>query len=441
MERSPQHNHDTLAVIGLGKVGLPIAAALASSGSKVVGYDPNLIRRRLLKYHNPTQDEILYENELSESLTIGADNLTAADTVAKVILNSAISFIIVPTPSLEDGSFSLAYIEDVCHDIGKALRDKTDSHLIVLVSTVSPGSVASTIIPILERVSGKTCGKGFNFCYSPALIALGDVISGFVQPDFAFVGEVDCAGADRLEELYTNLLPAGTPLHRMSAQSVEIAKIALNNFLTMKIGFSNLIGHLCDRTPNANAQDVLDALGEDKRIGKKFLKAGMGFGGPCLPRDNAALSASFTSVDIDPYFPDAILRSNEDHTLRLASLAGSHQRVAVLGLGYKSNTPVTLDSASITLCNTLVSRGYDVYAFDPLADKMDLRALRDEVILLSTLTEALDKAETVFLTVDQKAIGFSFENLPAARQLIDLSGGMEVGGSRKNIRTFGKGSG
>lgn len=438
MGQAQKRNRKTLAVIGLGKVGLPLAASLASSGSLVLGYDTDPNRAELLKSHDPEQNEIQHEKRLSQFLTDGVGNLSAVDSIAEAIAASAISFVIVPTPSLEDGSFSPSYVEHACFEIGKSLRDKTGDHLVVLVSTVSPGATADTIVPLLERVSGKSCGKGFGFCYSPALIALGDVIRGFLEPDFAFVGEVDQKGADQLVDFYSDLFPPGTPLHRMSAQSVEIAKIALNNFLTMKIGFSNLIGRLCDRTPNANARDVLGALGDDERIGKKFLNAGMGFGGPCLPRDNAALCASFGAVGIHPYLPDAIARCNADHTVQLAMLADDKKKVTVLGLGYKSGTPVTSDSASIALCNALIARDRDVCAFDPLAGKMDLHSLHQQVIIASTLGEALEQAEIIYLTVDHKTMRNLSINLPDNARLIDVSGGFENVDGSNHVHTFGK---
>lgn len=438
IEKVEKNEKEALSVIGLGKVGLPLAANLASSGSPVVGYDPDPVRRELLNCHDPEQGKILYEKGLSQSLIDGAGNLSTVDNITEAVLDSAISFIIVPTPSHEDGSFSLSYVENVCSSIGMALRRKTDCHLIVLVSTVSPGSVADTLVPLLEQTSGKVCGEGFGFCYSPALIALGDVIKGFAQPDFSFVGEVDRNGADQLMEFYSDRLPPGTPIHRMSAQSVEIAKIALNNFLTMKIGFSNLIGHLCDRTPKANASDVLGALGDDARVGKKFLNAGMGFGGPCLPRDNAALSASFAAVDMDPHFPDCIARSNIDHTARLATLADSYKSVGVIGLGYKAASPVTLDSASIALCNALIARGRSVYAFDPLMDKMDLGSLHEHVVLASSRSEMFAQTEMVFLTADYQSTNDLTESLLDGVKLIDVSGRFRNVDKHPNIRIFGE---
>ncbi|VWX57559.1 putative GDP-mannose 6-dehydrogenase [Sphingorhabdus sp. 109] len=438
MEALKKHPTDSLSVIGLGKVGLPLAANLASAGSPVFGYDPDPVRRDLLSSHDPQQDEIFYENGLSHALKEGAVNLTAVDNMAEAILASAISFVIVPTPSLQNGSFSLSFVESVCSEIGKTLRSKAEDHLIVLVSTVSPASVADTIVPVLERASGKTCGKGFSFCYSPALIALGDVIKGFAEPDFAFVGEVDENGADQLNAFYSDRLPPETPIHRMSAESVEIAKLALNNFLTMKIGFSNLIGHLCDRTPNADVHDVLGALGNDTRIGGKFLNAGMGFGGPCLPRDNAALSASLSSVDLEPYLPEAIARSNMDHTTRLAMIADPHRNVGVIGLGYKAASPVTLDSAAIALCNILIERGRNVYAFDPLADKMDFGSLHEQVILVSSLSKLFELVEMAFLTADLQSSGEFAENFPDEVMLIDVSSRLANDERHSHVRIFGK---
>lgn len=432
-----QAGDQAVSVIGLGKVGLPLAACLASAGFDVCGFDTNPAQAEMLEHHDPADDAICFEAGLSDHLIAGASRLWAAQDIADAIRNSTMSFIIVPTPSVEDGSFALSYVEAVCTDIAHALRDIGHNHVIVLVSTVSPGSVDGHIVPLLEKLSGKRCGPDFGVCYAPALIALGDVITGFTRPDLAFVGEVDGQGADRLMAFYQRFLPSDTPLHRMRATSVEVAKIALNNFLTMKIGFSNMIGHLCARTADANAQHVLSALGDDKRIGKKFLNAGMGFGGPCLPRDNAALAASFRAAALETQFPDAIAQSNVDHATHLAALAQGHMRACVLGLGYKAASPVTLESASITLCNMLHHQGYKVSAFDPLTDKMDLQALNADVVIQPTLADAVDAAEIIFLTVAPEAFPGLADLLPNHVQLIDVHGGLPEYPERINIIRFG----
>lgn len=389
-----------ISIIGLGKVGLPMAAGFGAAGVKVTGFDSDPGRGELLQTHDPEDRTICLEAGLSAALVKARPNLQAADNIGEALEASDISFVIVPTPSEADGSFSLDYVADAFAEIGQALPHLNRPHLIVLVSTVSPGSVSGTLIGILEKHSGLKLGKGFHLAYSPALIALGDVICGFMQPDFAFVGETHSEGGDQLAAFYRDILPENTPLHRMSAQSVEIAKIALNNFLTMKISFSNLIGQLCNETIGADAHQVLGALGDDHRIGSAYLKPGMPFGGPCLPRDNAALASSLQKAGLASDLPDAAFRINQELMRQLANLTdpGPGKRIAVIGLGYKAGSNLTDESAAIIICNHIAQTGAEVRVGDPQINNMDLTNLDADVQLFADLEEAVRGCDTVLIT-------------------------------------------
>ena len=230
------------------------------------------------------------------------------------------------------------------------------------------------------------------------------MILGFLQPDLAFVGEVDRAGADRLVEFYRELLAPDTPVYRMSAQSVEIAKLALNNFLTTKISFANMVGQLAQKTQGANAHDILSAIGRDSRVGYRFLQHGLSYGGPCLPRDTSALAASLKVADISSDFPTAVEKLNADHSDRLAALANGAKSAAVLGLGYKPGSPYTTDSGAVALCNALYRLGIDVRAFDPHVAQMELDQLESGIKTSPELEDVLEGSEYVFpLFVPQQA--------------------------------------
>lgn len=394
--------NDNAAVIGLGKVGICLAASLASVAPRVHGYDIDPDRCALLSPAAEDAAPLDFEAGLFDRLSARRDKLVLSGSIGAAIRSSAISFVILPTPSKPDGSFSNQFLEAAFTEIGAAIKSIEHHHIVVLVSTVSPGSVNGRLRDILETCSGKICGDGFGLVYSPALIALGNVIKGFEEPDFAFIGEVDAGSADRLEQFYRHFLKDGTPLHRMAAESAEIAKIALNNFLTMKITFANLIGHLSGRVDGANAQEVLGAIGADHRVGKAFLSAGMGFGGPCLPRDNAALSAALATVDLPRSLPDDIKAHNHAHNKLIAKEAGltPTDYVAVLGLGYKAGSPITLDSAAIDLCNSLAETGYAaVIAIDAQASEMDLDSLHASVKVVDVAErDELASVDVLFVT-------------------------------------------
>jgi UDPglucose 6-dehydrogenase len=412
------------AVIGMGKVGIPLATALASRGVRVAAFDRDPVRRALLREIDLSHPEIAAEG-LGAILARRDLALTVSESMAEALAAATIAFVIVPTPSTAGGSFSLDFVEDALREMAPRLRERDSKLLVVLVSTVSPGSVDGAVLPLLTRLAGGPCGSAYNFCYSPALIALDHVVLGFLQPDFAFVGEVDAEGADRLENYYRQVLMPGTPLRRMSAQSVEVAKLALNNFLTLKISFANLVGHLCSRTPGADAADVLDAMGSDSRIGARFLMAGAGFGGPCLPRDNAALAAALEALALPTALPQAALALNRTHAALLIEHFGLNGlgRVGILGLGYKGGSRLADDAFAVSLANALHQADNQVAAYDPLLAEMDLRALDPAIRTSAVPDNSLAQLDALILTDFVPGHRPFLDALSPLARLFDLSAG------------------
>lgn len=275
----------TYSVIGLGKLGASMAAAIASRGFDVIGVDINQQAVDLLNAgHAPVQ-----ETNLEELVAANKMRLRATMSHSEAILHSDVSFVIVPTPSDERGAFSLQYAKWAFQAIGRALAEKSSYHNIILTSTVLPGSTRHGLLPILEEESGKVCGKDFGLCYSPEFIALGSIIHDFLNPDFTLVGEFDERAGSNLEACYAEIMENNAPCKRMSMENAELAKVSLNAFITTKITFANMLADLCERIPGGDVDIVTDALGSDERIGHKYLKGALGYGGPCFPRDNVAL--------------------------------------------------------------------------------------------------------------------------------------------------------
>ncbi|MEQ8411552.1 MAG: nucleotide sugar dehydrogenase [Erythrobacter sp.] len=417
---------ETVAVIGLGKLGLALAAAIGSRGRTVTGYDIDPNRGRLLADAPIDHAAFAHERGLGEAVRSARPNIAVASSIAEAVAGADITFVVVPTPSRDDGSFCTDAAVSALKGIGTALRDAPPVEqppLIVLVSTVSPGSTCEVLLPALQDAAGGPLGEAFCFCYAPALVALGTVLDGFLSPDFAFVGQTEEKGGKRLAAFLADILAQGTPIHRMSAESVEIAKIGLNNFLTMKISFSNLIGQLCHASPGARARDVLDAIGADRRVGPSFLGAGMGYGGPCLPRDTAALAHALMSVGLDPQLPSAAARINTSHNDWLVSLIGQVEgkTVCVWGLSYRAGSNISIDSASIALANTLDAAGAKVIGIDPLVGFMELDALSPGIATTADLAEATSEADTLVLTIPLAAA--ALERLKLERpnlQILDV---------------------
>ena len=383
------------SIIGLGKLGASIAAAIASRGHHVVGVDSSneivdLINAGLAPVH---------ETGLGELIAANRDRLRATTSHREGILETDITFVIVPTPSNELGGFSLDYVAASFAEIGAALEQKNAYHLVGLTSTVLPGSTRHDLLPILEQKSRKVCGPDFGLCYSPTLIALGSAIRDFLFPDFTLVGEFDQRSGSMLEAAYAEILPQHTECRRMTLENAELAKISLNTYVTMKITFANILADLCERMPGGDVDVVTGAIGLDTRIGRKYLTGALGYGGPCFPRDNLAFDYMARSLGTRAELAETIDRINrllpETLLARLGVAITPGTTVAVLGLGYKPSSYVIEESQALLLAKALSRCGAHVVAHDPLVEKITGKKLGAEGIALKSLNDCLQQASTV----------------------------------------------
>ena len=216
--------------------------------------------------------------------------LTAVTDIEAAVAQTDITFIVVSTPSDPAGGFSLRYVDPVCQAIGRALAKKTDYHLVCLTSTVMPGTTGGPVREMLEKASGKRVGADFGLCYSPEFIALGSVIRDFLNPDMLLIGESDDRAGETLQALYAQVCENKPTVARMSFVNAEITKLAVNTYVTTKISYANMLARICERLSGANVDVITSALGLDTRIGPKYLKGAVSYGGPCFPRDNLALA-------------------------------------------------------------------------------------------------------------------------------------------------------
>lgn len=403
-----------ISVIGLGKLGASMAAAIASRGFYVIGVDVN---RRTVELVNAGQAPV-QETSLEETIAATQNRLRATLSHEEAILNSDVSFVVVPTPSDDQGAFSLQYAAWAFREIGRALKKKDGYHNVVLTSTVLPGSTRYGLLPILERESGKVCGRDFGLCYSPEFIALGSVIHDFLNPDFVLIGEFDERCGSQLEACYKQIMMNNPPCQRMSIENAELTKIALNTFVTMKITFANMLADLCERIPGGNVDVLTNALGFDSRIGHKYLKGALGYGGPCFPRDNIALSFIARALGSRAELAETTDRVNralpERIVQRIKPLVRKGITVAVLGLAYKPFSHVVEESQGIYLAKALSQIGARVVAYDPLAGETAQAELHGKVLVLNSLEECLSQADVVVITtphpVFQKLTSISFNS-------------------------------
>lgn len=387
-----------IAVIGLGKLGSPLAAVLASKGHTVIGVDLN---PAFVDAINDGRAPVV-EPQLQELIDKSHGRLSATTDFAEAIVNTDISFVIVPTPSGPDGVFTNKYVLGAVEKIGTALRKSDHYHVVNITSTVMPGSTGGEIRACLEQFSGRKVGENLGLTYNPEFIALGSVVRDMLYPDMLLIGESDKRAGDTLQAVYEGAVESNPPYQRMNLVNAEITKISVNTYVTTKISYANMLSDLCDRLPGADVDVVTDALGSDTRIGRKYIKGALGYGGPCFPRDNVAFSALCHSVGASPLLAEATDNLNHKQVARLsaktATLAGPKASVAVLGMSYKPGTPVIEESQGVMLARALAEEGRAVTIFDPMAADAAKAVLPSWVERAETLEAAVSKADLIIIT-------------------------------------------
>jgi UDPglucose 6-dehydrogenase len=396
-------------------------AGIASRGMNVIGVD---INHHAVDAVNAGRAPV-QETNLEEVIAANKERIRATMSTDEAVLGSDISFVIIPTPSDHRGAFSLQYAKFAFKALGQALKKKSGYHVIVLTSTVLPGATRHGLLPILEQESGKKCGPDFGLCYNPEFIALGSVIRDFLNPDFYLLGEFDSRSGDLLEEVHRRVSQNSAPVKRMSLENAELAKVAVNSFVTLKISYGNMLAEFCEHLPGGDVDVVSDALGMDKRIGRKYLTGGFGFGGPCFPRDNVALNFIGNVLGVD----GRLLKVNDDFNRGLSQRridmlkphlpAGA--TVAVLGLAYKPLSHVIEESPGVYLCRALSDAGYRVIGHDCLAARGAEEELKMTALVTDALGEALKDAEVVIVTTTDKTyLELTAETLLQGRPQVTL---------------------
>jgi UDPglucose 6-dehydrogenase len=384
------------SVIGLGKLGSPLAACLAAKGLQVVGVDADPQKVESIRQgHAP-----VFETRLEETIASAAGRLRATSSIAEAVAASEITFIVVATPSEPEGGFSLRFVLPVCEEIGRAIGAKDGYHVVVITSTVMPGTTGGPVLQALERSSGKRVGKDFGLCYGPEFIALGSVVRDFLNPDFVLIGESDARAGQVLEAIYLRVCETSPAVARMNFVNAELTKLSVNTYVTTKISFANMLARICERLPGCDVDVVTRALGLDTRIGGKYLKGAVSYGGPCFPRDNLALLALAEELGAPAEIAQVTHRFNRAQIPWLADLVCRQTprgTIGVLGLTYKPNTDVVEESVGLLLSRELVSRKTDVLAYDPAGAQNGAKELGEAVRLADSAQQCISASEAVVL--------------------------------------------
>lgn len=398
-----------ISIIGLGKLGACYSAFYASKGFPTIGHDVNELNVSAI---NEGMSPVV-EPGLAELIKENRERIEATTDVGRLITESDVTFLIVPTPSKKNGLFSVDHIVSAARAIGPHLKKKKGYHVFVLVSTVLPGDSRSAIIPAFEKYSGKKCEKDFGYVYSPSLIAIGDILKNLEYPDFLFMGSHDDKSREVVTSIYGEIYPE-KPVEHGSIESMELAKISLNSYVTMKITFANILGELSSKIPHADVDEVTGALGKDRRIGAAYLKSGLGYGGPCFPRDNFAFVGMAKRHGIKT--PLALATHNLNNKVwekNLSEILKASFKpktiIGVLGVAYKPNTTLTEESQALLITKKLIKQGCRIILYEPLGHRESEGILKNKVIYSTDLADTVKKSDVVFVSNFDKA----FKKIPS----------------------------
>jgi UDPglucose 6-dehydrogenase len=354
-----------ISIIGTGYVGLVTGACFAKLGHTVtcVDIDPEKVNK-INRGISP-----IYEEGLDHLLSEYKDTITATTDYNDTLMNTDITFICVGTPSMKNGSIDVSYLKEATKQIASVLERKNRWHLVVVKSTVLPGTTQHVVLPLLEQYTRKKVDQDIGLAMNPEFLKEGVAIQDFLEPDRIVLGCVDEKSRIMLRELYKNF---SCPIVETSLSAAEMIKYASNTFLATKISFINEIGNLCKKI-GIDTYDVATGMGLDSRIGRPFLDSGIGWGGSCFPKDVDALIAWAKEINERVRIIESTKAVNTDQPLRLVSLLQKHipklkgKTIGVLGLAFKPDTDDIRDSRAIPIVEELLRNGANVKVYDPQA--------------------------------------------------------------------------
>jgi UDPglucose 6-dehydrogenase len=399
-------NKPKISVIGVGYVGLCTAVGFASKGYNVVACDVDEAKIEKINKGIPTFHEPGLKEKLSESIAEGNLKGIASQT-DRAVLETDLTFVAVGTPSRPDGSIDLQYIESAAISIGKALRKKVSYHVVIVKSTVIPGTTLDIVKPALERESKKKCGVDFGLCMNPEFLRQGSAFEDTINADRVVVGSFDKKSGDKVEDLYKGFYSGHVPpIIRTTLSTAELIKYASNAMLATKISFINTIANICEKIPGADVKVVATAMGLDKRIGPLFLDAGLGYGGSCFPKDVKALIACSKTLGYTSELLESTENVNKKQPLKavefckqqLGNLEG--KRIAILGLAFKPDTDDMREARVIPIVKALLNEGAFVVAYDPVAVPMAKTVFKNKIKYAKSAIDCLKDADCSILVTE-----------------------------------------
>jgi len=388
-----------LAVVGLGNIGIATLLALASKGYQVIGLDIDEAKVESLKKGTNVSAEPQLEGLLQTCMRTGRVELTAD---YRDIQGADIIFITVGSPGKRDGGLDTSFVEKAAQSLGGEVIKSRDGYSLVALKTTVPIGFTRRFTSLLSEFSDKESNENFGVCYSPENLAVGSLIQGILEPEFLVIGEMDKRSGDYLESFYREFYSDHpTSFFRVTPEEGELAKLTLNAYLSLKITFANIVARVCNDLDKVDALNVLGIVGADCRVGPKFIKPGMSYGGQCFPKDLDELISSVEALNGPRRFFELVREMNEQHKqtpIMLAKRALGNlngKTVAVLGLAYKSGISDVRSSPSLDMVTIFEAEGAKVKAFDPLVKRLE------GIDVVSTLEDCLSRADCCLIATSE----------------------------------------
>ena len=417
-----------LSVFGLGYVGCVSAACFADAGNEVIGVDVNPTKVEII---NSGKSPIIEDgiNELMAKV-VKSGRLSATIDSERAVMDSDLSLICVGTPSNQNGSLHLRHVEQVCREIGSVLKRKEKRHIVVVRSTMLPGTIENTVVPALEETSGKKAVKDFGICINPEFLREGSSLKDFHAPPFTLIGADDEETTAAVSGLYANI---NAPVFVTSLKTAEMVKYVCNCFHALKVSFANEIGNIC-KALQIDSHEVMDVFCQDTKLNLSpyYLKPGFAFGGSCLPKDLRAINYKAKELDVEVPILSAILPSNRLQIERAVEMVMSSgkKRVGVLGFSFKAGTDDLRESPMVTLIETLIGKGFELALYDRHVSLAKLVGANKEYIereiphisklMRSTVDGVLNDSDVVIIGNQAEEFLSVAERLRSDQQLIDL---------------------
>ncbi len=418
-----------VSIFGLGYVGAVSTACLANDGHDVIGVDVDPSKLEMFRAGtSPIVEEGM--PELVRKV-VESGKVTATNDVSQAVADSRLSFICVGTPSRSNGSQDLSAIERVCEQIGEAIKSKSDPHVVVVRSTVSPGTVEDVLCPLLEKFSGKKNGEGFDVCFMPEFLREGTSIRDFYDPPYTVIGSTSERATAVVKELLAKI---DSPFHITNIRTAEMLKYSANVFHATKITFANEMGRLC-KAYGVDSHEVMELFCQDTalNISTAYLKPGFAYGGSCLPKDLRALLHMAKTRDVELPMLASVAASNTTHiqTAMDAVVGNGRRNVGMIGLSFKSGTDDLRESPLVSLAEHFIGKGLTLSIYDQEVNLARLMGSNKKFIetsiphiaelMTSDCRELIKNAEILVVGIkDKDVIEMLHEETQSDQVILDL---------------------